>query len=93
MAGVMDGETLDVGVAGVERIKNPVALARPVSAPGVAVGAGAELLLYVARTRALRDDGNSHAGKRLSRRDDESGWSPTWPSTPCPMSISPMAQA
>jgi len=45
-AGVMDGETLDVGaVAGVERIKNPVALARLVSAsPHVLlVGAGAEL--------------------------------------------------
>jgi beta-aspartyl-peptidase (threonine type) len=45
-AGVMDGETLDVGaVAGVERVKNPVALARLVSAsPHVLlVGAGAEL--------------------------------------------------
>ncbi len=45
-AGVMDGETLDVGaVAGVERIKNPVALARLVSAsPHVLlVGTGAEL--------------------------------------------------
>src|SRR5690348_2356125 len=32
-AGVMDGETLDVGaIAGVERVKNPVALARLVSA-------------------------------------------------------------
>jgi beta-aspartyl-peptidase (threonine type) len=44
-AGVMDGETLDVGaVAGVERVKNPVALARLVSAsPHVLlVGAGAE---------------------------------------------------
>jgi beta-aspartyl-peptidase (threonine type) len=45
-AGVMDGETLDVGaVAGVERVKNPVALARLVSAsPHVLlVGTGAEL--------------------------------------------------
>lgn len=45
-AGVMDGETLDVGaVAGVERIRNPIALARLVSAsPHVLlVGAGAEL--------------------------------------------------
>jgi beta-aspartyl-peptidase (threonine type) len=44
-AGVMDGETLDVGaVAGVERVKNPIALARLVSAsPHVLlVGAGAE---------------------------------------------------
>jgi beta-aspartyl-peptidase (threonine type) len=45
-AGVMDGETLDVGaVAGVERVRNPVALARLVSAsPHVLlVAAGAEL--------------------------------------------------
>ncbi len=43
---VMDGETLDVGaVAGVQSVKNPVALARLVSAsPHVPlVGAGAEL--------------------------------------------------
>jgi beta-aspartyl-peptidase (threonine type) len=45
-AGVMDGETLDVGaVAGIERVKNPVALARLVSASQhvLLVGAGAEL--------------------------------------------------
>ncbi len=45
-AGLMDGETLDVGaVASVERVKNPIALARAVMAsPHVLlVGAGAEL--------------------------------------------------
>jgi beta-aspartyl-peptidase (threonine type) len=45
-AGVMDGETLDVGaVAGVERVRNPVMLARLVSAsPHVLLaGSGAEL--------------------------------------------------
>ena len=44
-AGVMDGETLEVGaVAGVERIKNPIALARLVmDSPHVLlIGAGAE---------------------------------------------------
>jgi beta-aspartyl-peptidase (threonine type) len=44
-AGVMDGETLEVGaVAGVERIKNPIALARLIMAsPHVLlIGAGAE---------------------------------------------------
>ena len=51
-AGIMDGETLAVGaVAGVERIKNPIALARLVmdSAHVLLIGAGAERYAVEAR--------------------------------------------